>query len=58
MSAKYDNIDWVGGFPYEFAAFETLEGYFQSRGFAVINAKRNTSLGCSELVLKRTVCAE
>jgi 2-polyprenyl-6-hydroxyphenyl methylase/3-demethylubiquinone-9 3-methyltransferase len=58
MSSKYDNIDWVGGFPYEFAEFETLVDYFQSRGFSVINSRRNTSLGCNELALKRTTCAE
>jgi 2-polyprenyl-6-hydroxyphenyl methylase/3-demethylubiquinone-9 3-methyltransferase len=58
MSAKYDNIDWVGGFPYEFAKFETLKDYFACRGFSVINARRNTSFGCNELALKRTTCAE
>jgi 2-polyprenyl-3-methyl-5-hydroxy-6-metoxy-1,4-benzoquinol methylase len=57
MSAKYDKTDWIGGFPYEFATFETLTSYLEARGFTVINAKRTTSLGCSELVLQRTTCA-
>jgi 2-polyprenyl-3-methyl-5-hydroxy-6-metoxy-1,4-benzoquinol methylase len=57
MSAKYDRTDWIGGFPYEFATFETLTSYLQVRGFAVINARRSTSLGCTELVLQRTTCA-
>jgi SAM-dependent methyltransferase len=56
MSAKYDMLDWIGGFPFEFAAFETLEAYFISRGFAVKNARRCTSLGCHELALQRTKC--
>lgn len=57
MSAKYDKTDWVGGFPYEFTAFETLKSYLEARGFTLINAKRTTTLGCSELVLQRTACA-
>jgi 2-polyprenyl-3-methyl-5-hydroxy-6-metoxy-1,4-benzoquinol methylase len=58
MSAKYDTLDWIGGFPYEFATFETLAAYFVGRGFAVINAKHNDSLGCNELVLQRTSGAD
>ncbi|OGT14850.1 MAG: hypothetical protein A3J49_10860 [Gallionellales bacterium RIFCSPHIGHO2_02_FULL_57_16] len=58
MSAKYDEIDWIGGFPYEFASLETLTAYFKARGFSVINAKRNTGLGCSEMVLQRTACVD
>ena len=58
MSAKYDELDWIGGFPFEFARFESLETYFLSRGFAVISAKRNQSWGCNELALVRSSCAE
>jgi len=58
MSKKYDRIDWIGGFPYEFVAFETLKSYLEVRGFSMINAKRTTTLGCSEMALQRTACAE
>ena len=54
MSGKYDRIDWIGGFPYEFADFDMLVEYLDSRGFSVIKARRNTSLGCHELALRRT----
>jgi 2-polyprenyl-6-hydroxyphenyl methylase/3-demethylubiquinone-9 3-methyltransferase len=57
MSAKYDMLDWIGGFPYEFATFETLNAYLGARGFTVRNARRCTSLGCHELVCQRTACA-
>jgi 2-polyprenyl-3-methyl-5-hydroxy-6-metoxy-1,4-benzoquinol methylase len=50
MSAKYDLVDWIGGFPYEFAEFDVLVAYLNARGFTLINANRNTSLGCSEMV--------
>lgn len=53
MSAKYDKVDWIGGFPFEFVGFESLSAYFLARGFVIINAKRNNSLGCHELVLAR-----
>lgn len=58
MSAKHDRHDWIGGFPYEFADFDTLTEYMQSRGFSVINANRSASLGCHELALKRSTCAD
>jgi 2-polyprenyl-3-methyl-5-hydroxy-6-metoxy-1,4-benzoquinol methylase len=58
MSAKYDRADWIGGFPYEFATFETLKSYLEARGFTLINARRTTTLGCSELALQRSACAE
>lgn len=58
MSGKYDRVDWIGGFPYEFAAFDVLVDYFVSRGFSVIKANRNTSDGCHQLSLRRTTCVE
>ncbi len=58
MSAWYDMHDWIGGFPYEFAAFETLAAYFRARGFAVQNARPCNSLGCHELVLRIIPCAD
>lgn len=57
MSAKYDRVDWIGGFPYEFATFETLKAYLNARGFLVISAKSCSSLGCNELALQRKACA-
>ena len=58
MSVKYDMLDWIGGFPFEFATFETLEAYFNARGFTVQNARRCSSLGCHELALQRTPCVD
>ncbi len=58
MSAKYDWTDWVGGFPYEFASFESVQAYVEARGFTLINARRTIGWGCNELVFRRTRCAE
>ena len=62
MSARYDAVDWIGGFPFEFAAFEVLEGYLRARGFSLTNSRKDTSQGCNELVAERVAdlkrCAE
>lgn len=58
MSARYDRVDWIGGFPYEFATLETLTSYLEARGFAMVTSKRAGSLGCHELVARRLPCAE
>lgn len=58
MSAKYDELDWIGGFPFEYASFESLEAYFSARGFTMINAKRTQGWGCNELAMRRSTCAE
>jgi 2-polyprenyl-6-hydroxyphenyl methylase/3-demethylubiquinone-9 3-methyltransferase len=53
MSARYDEVDWIGGFPFEFASFDALSSYFEARGLKLINKKCTTSWGCNELILKR-----
>ncbi|HEY0941094.1 MAG TPA: class I SAM-dependent methyltransferase [Steroidobacter sp.] len=58
MTSKYDQIDWVGGFPYEFVGFDTMTRYLEARGFTLINSRRNTSLGCNEWAAERVACAE
>ena len=35
MSARYDAVDWIGGFPFEFAKFEVLAAYLEARGFVL-----------------------
>jgi 2-polyprenyl-3-methyl-5-hydroxy-6-metoxy-1,4-benzoquinol methylase len=58
MSARYDDVDWVGGFPYEFVSFETFTAYLEARGFVVVNSKKNRSLGCSEYAVQRVARVE
>ena len=62
MSARYDAVDWIGGFPFEFAKFEVLRTYLEARGFTLSNYRRLSSLGCNEFVVRRTneapACAE
>jgi hypothetical protein len=62
MSGRYDAIDWIGGFPYEFCRYEVLESYLTLRGFRVMNHRCDGSQGCNELVAERAggsaACAE
>jgi SAM-dependent methyltransferase len=53
MSILYDLNDWMGGFPYEFATYDLLVRYLNSRGFELLNGRRASSLGCHELVSQR-----
>lgn len=54
MSVHRDMIDWMGGFPYEFASYETLQSYMRARGFEFTRGTRATSLGCHEMVFRRS----
>lgn len=62
MSMMHDLIDWMGGFPFEFARYDLLEEYMSVRGFDLLRGKRATSQACHELVFREmlksnAVCA-
>jgi len=51
MSAWYDLIDWVGGYPFEVAKPEEVFDFFKSRGFRLERLKTCAGgLGCNEFV--------
>jgi len=52
MSARYDRVDWFGGFPYEFARLETLVAWLEARGFAIETTQPAGSHGCHEIVAR------
>jgi 2-polyprenyl-3-methyl-5-hydroxy-6-metoxy-1,4-benzoquinol methylase len=62
MSARFDAIDWIGGYPYEFARYDVLASYLNARGFCLTKSRRDASHGCNELVAQRArataACAE
>lgn len=53
MSVRHDLIDWMGGFPYEFASYETLDDFMRARDLTLVRGTRATSLGCHEMVFRR-----
>jgi len=46
MHVFYDAIDWLGGFPYEFACFDEVKEYVEKLGFKLIKAP--TKLPCGK----------
>jgi 2-polyprenyl-3-methyl-5-hydroxy-6-metoxy-1,4-benzoquinol methylase len=54
MSRWRDIIDWVGGYPYEFAKPDAICSFFIDRGFALDKLCIGGGLGCSEYVFSRS----
>ncbi len=50
MSVKHDILDWMGGFPFEYAKYDVLVEYMKARGFRLTQGKSNRGIGCHELV--------
>jgi len=48
-----DIIDWMGGFPYEYATVKELQDFFKERGFELVKVKEATSLGCHQILFKK-----
>lgn len=54
MSKWHDIIDWVGGYPYEFATPDELFEFYRARGFSLVKMKcGSVGLGCNEMVFER-----
>lgn len=53
MSHWHDIIDWVGGYPYEYAKPDAVFAFFRGRGFGLENLRVGGGLGCSEYVFGR-----
>ncbi len=46
MHVFYDAIDWIGGYPYEFACFDEIKSFVENLGFELIKAP--TRLPCGK----------
>jgi 2-polyprenyl-6-hydroxyphenyl methylase/3-demethylubiquinone-9 3-methyltransferase len=54
MSKWHDIIDWVGGYPYEYATPDRLFAFYKQRGFGLEHMKvGGVGLGCNEMVFVR-----
>jgi 2-polyprenyl-6-hydroxyphenyl methylase/3-demethylubiquinone-9 3-methyltransferase len=61
MNKWHDIVDWVGGYPYEFATPDQIFDFYQARGFMLTKMKcGGVGLGCNEFVFKRvqTIAAD
>jgi 2-polyprenyl-3-methyl-5-hydroxy-6-metoxy-1,4-benzoquinol methylase len=54
MNKWHDIIDWVGGYPYEFATPDQIFDFYRARGFSLTKMKcGGVGLGCNEFVFER-----
>jgi 2-polyprenyl-6-hydroxyphenyl methylase/3-demethylubiquinone-9 3-methyltransferase len=54
MNKWHDILDWVGGYPYEFATPDQIFDFYRARGFALTKMKcGGVGLGCNEFVFER-----
>jgi 2-polyprenyl-3-methyl-5-hydroxy-6-metoxy-1,4-benzoquinol methylase len=56
MNWWHDQVDWIGGFPYEDAKPEEIFGFLHERGFSL--TKMTTcggGIGCNEFVFKKKI---
>jgi 2-polyprenyl-3-methyl-5-hydroxy-6-metoxy-1,4-benzoquinol methylase len=59
MSRWHDIVDWVGGYPYEFATADEIFEFYRSRGFTLDNLHAGgVGLGCNEFVFRRVSTAD
>ena len=51
MNRWHDIIDWVGGFPYEYASVDAVFEFYKARGFTLTKVvSGGVGLGCNEFV--------
>lgn len=54
MSYYYDVIDWVGGYPYEYAGQEKITEFVKAKGFKLIKlVTAAVPTGCNEFVFQK-----
>ena len=54
MSYYYDIVDWVGGYPYEYASVDEVTKFFEQHGFKLRKLiKTQGFTGCNEFVFER-----
>ena len=54
MSYYTDIVDWVGGYPYEYASPAEVTQFFEQRGFKLKKfIKTQGFTGCNEFVFER-----
>lgn len=55
MDFYYNVIDWVGGYPYEYASIDQTKALFKEMGFDCLKAiPAEVPTGCNEFVFKKT----
>ena len=54
MSLYYDALDWLGGFPYEYAGVDEISDYIRNKGFQRLKFNKTKGFtGCNEFVFRK-----
>ncbi len=54
MNFYYNIVDWVGGYPYEYASIEELKTFVEALGFDTLEVRAGaTPIACNELIFHR-----
>jgi len=54
MSFYYDIVDWVGGYPYEYASVNEVTSFVEKLGFQLEEVTRgSTPIACNEFVFRK-----
>ena len=53
MSWYTNIVDWLGGYPYEYASVDEIFYFFYKKNFELINLKSVTTLDCNEFLFRR-----
>lgn len=54
MDFYYNVVDWVGGYPYEYASIDEMTKYLSGKGFTLVKAvPARVPTGCNEFVFKK-----
>jgi len=53
MSIYHDWIDWLGGFPFEYAKPETIFNFFKKKGFILEKLNTKNGHGCNEFIFRK-----
>jgi hypothetical protein len=48
MTPWREVVDWVGGYPYEFAKPKEICGFYGNRGFSLLKLRTVDANGCDE----------
>ena len=52
MNWKTDLIDWLGGYPYEYATPSEIFLFFKKRGFQLVNLQTTNYKGCNQFLFQ------
>jgi SAM-dependent methyltransferase len=53
MRRLHDIIDWIGGYPYEYAALKAITDFYARDAFEPYIVRENHSYGCHQIVFRR-----